>query len=852
MGFLELLAIFIVSMIVSILLRPKIKDKSSPGDFRPPEPREGEPIPVVFGTCLLSPSLTWFGDVTAKKINKEVSSMFGLVKDKVSLGYEYYAGMMMVLCHGPVDSMLDIYIGEKRVVRTAKYVGTGVAQAPATGWAAPSTPTLPEDYSDLPTRVSINLPKLFGGREEGGGIVGQMDVHWGSLIQGPNDYLAVFWGADLVPQYRKLCYVVLRRMYLGKSPQPQPWKFVLKRIPDVLGQSAYATITDEDDNEIANPAEVIYEILTNRVWGLGKDPASIDATSFSEAGQTLYSEGRGYSGTLVSKTEAWNALSYIQKHINAVIYQHPLTGLISIKLIRDDYNPAELVELTDSNCVIEEYTRGSWAETINETAVNYTDIGRRFSDGTAQAQNLAAIQAMDGEVISTSLDLAGLSTHQQAQLASEEANRVTSVPLVRMRIITNRVAYAFHPGKPFKVTYSEYDIDSMVCRVMSVNYGSLVDGLITIEALQDPWDLSALAYASPDALEDLAPCGPLELQLPDYDPSGDPAAYYGPGRVLLMEAPYWHVGAAGRVWAAMSRSQAQDLYWECYRSLHGTDTVKMASAFDFISIGIIEENIEQTGTGFTDLSITVKTLGDMDLLTSTDYAGMLAGERLLIIDEEIFAWELIVDLGDGRYRIDGVWRAVLDTVPDFHIQSSVAFFYYNSSGGNSASDLTAPDDLDAFTGVQIWPAIVDADGTSDPLELLEMSSLVVQERAIAPAPPGNVRVQGYGYDTWPDQTTGDVVLTWSHRSRTLQTQMVAQDDATDWTLEGTVTVQVIIAGNMVRETASINTGTFTYTYAQRQSDDANMSRKVEFNIIPVGSSGEEGIIRKTPPILMGA
>jgi len=851
MGFLSLLAIYVAFAIISVLLMPKPKVKTSPGDFRPPEPREGEPIPVAFGTVLISPAVTWFGDVQAKKVKKTVSTMAGLIKDEVPLGYEYYAGIMFVICHGPIDAVLDIHIGEKRVVRTAKYIGTGAAP-PAGGYPSPSNPTLPEYYpeSGYPTRVGINLPKLFGGKEEGGGIVGEMDICWGSTVQPPNDYLATWWGVDIVPNYREICYVVLRRMNLGKSPSVQPWRFAIKRIPDVLGQPDYATITDDDSNETANAAEVLYEILTDDVWGLGKPPGTINKAAFVEVGQTLYDEGLGFNGTMMAKGEAWQTISDILRHIDGVMYQDPLTGLITLKLIRNDYTVGNLVDLDETNSVIEQFTRGSWGESVNESQVKYTDIARRFSDGVAQAQNLAAIQAMDGEVISNTYELKGLSTHELAQAAAERINRTTSVPLNRFRLRTNRIAYAFHPGKPFKLSSTEYGITDMVCRVVSVNYGSLVAGEMEINAVQDVWDLSGLVYASPDDLEDLEPCGPLPLILPGYDSSDEPRVYYSEGLTKMFEVPYWHVSQARRVWVCQSKAKEDDAYWEAWVSIQAVARTQLSEPVDFVPTGTLDEEMTKGDPWGQNIEFTVHDAGDLDSLTDTDHPGMLDGERMLMIDDEIFAWTTIIDLGAGQYRIGGVMRAVADTVPANHLPGAPVFFYYNAAGGESAKDLTAPDDLDEGDSVYVWPVIVDAEGAALPPEQVTPVFHVVGERAYAPAPPGDVRLDGYGYDEWPSSTTGDVTLTWAHRSNTEPGYLVVQENSQNYTLIGTLKIEVLLDGESVREWTGLTGNSQIYTYAQRTSDDADLTKRVEFRITPIGASSEEGTVRVTPPFTM--
>jgi hypothetical protein len=848
MDWLSLLLIFVASTIVSIMLRPKIKDTSSPGDFRPPEPREGEPIPVVFGTALVSPAVTWFGDVDAKKVKKTVSSVFGLVQDDVPLGYDYYAGMMLTLCHGPIGALLDIYIGEKRVVRQAKWVGDGTMEPPPLGWPDPSFPSLPQEYNEHPTRVSLNLPTLFGGPEEGGGVVGQLDIHWGSNVQGPNDYLAVWWGVDILPNYRNLAYVVLRRMNMGKSPTPSPWKFVIKRIPDGLDQTDYTEIGDGT----ANGAEILYEILTHRIWGLGKPSTDIDVDSFKTAAETLHDEGLGYSGVMADKSEAWQKIQDILNHINGVVFQHPLTGLISIKLIRDDYVLNDLVELDESNSIIDEYKRGSWAETVNETQVQFTDAARRFSDAAAQAQNIAAITLMD-EVISNTISLPGLTTHSLAQKAAERSNRATSYPLTRCRIRTNRIAYAFHPGMPFKLTYADYGLSESVFRVVSVNYGSLVDGMIEINSVEDLWDLDYQAYADPDDLEDLEPCGPLPLLVTGYDPGDDPAAVYGNGLTKIFEVPYWHVGAYGRAWVHQSRGNGNDLYWEAWVAIQGVNRNRIETAAPFNATGYLEELLPQTGQPLSEVKIQVYTAGEMNTLTSTDADGLWVGERLLMIDDEIMAWRTVTDLGDGLYEIGGILRGQLDTGVEEHLAGTPVYFYYNSDGADSAIDVSG-EDLDAWTQVDVWSLIVFGDGTKKDLNNVPKAGVLITERALAPLPPGNIKIGGagyaFGYQDWPAVTLGNVTLSWSNRNRSEQTTMVAHDDPSQYTQEGTFTIQVLLNGVKVREWTSVTGNSQEYTWAQRITDDARYSLDVQFRIIPIGTGGEQGVTVTTPAFVM--
>lgn len=121
---------------------------------------------------------------------------------KVTVGYKYYVGMHMALCHGPVDKLVRIRVGGKKA-----WVGENGGGA-----------------------LSINKPDLFGGEKREGGVSGQVDIEMGGPSQGQNSYLAAKLGADLLPAFRGVCCAVLRQVYIGLNPYMKDWGWLLQRI----------------------------------------------------------------------------------------------------------------------------------------------------------------------------------------------------------------------------------------------------------------------------------------------------------------------------------------------------------------------------------------------------------------------------------------------------------------------------------------------------------------------------------------------------------------------------------------------------------------------------------------------
>ena len=139
-----------------------------------------------------------------------------------------------------------------------------------------------------------------------------------------------------------------------------------------------------------------------------------------------------------------------------------------------------------------------------------------------------------------------------------------------------------------------------------------------------------------------------------------------------------------------------------------------------------------------------------------------------------------------------------------------------------------------------------------PISAATQMQITTASRAWAPLPPGNVKLNAQPYAIWPTTTTGDVTLSWSHRNRGDQgpgTQLVPQDTAGSFTLDGTLTIEVLIAGVVKRTWTGITGTSQVYTLAQRTADDAVLTKAVQFRIKPI-SGTYTGTVRTTPSFVM--
>lgn len=194
---------------LQLLLMPKPQNAKPAAleDFNLPTAEEGREIPVLFGTRVLKgPNVTWYGNLRVSPIKGK--RRYGLFGPKQVIGYEYYLGIHMVLCHGCADYISEINVGNKRIFTGYHHGGAGL---------------LGPEY--------INRANLFGGSGTGGegGIRGWIDVELGALDQPQNAYLVSKLGST-ISAHRGVVGVVLNQVYLGTSPYIKPWEFVTQRI----------------------------------------------------------------------------------------------------------------------------------------------------------------------------------------------------------------------------------------------------------------------------------------------------------------------------------------------------------------------------------------------------------------------------------------------------------------------------------------------------------------------------------------------------------------------------------------------------------------------------------------------
>lgn len=249
----------------------------------------------------------------------------------------------------------------------------------------------------------------------------------------------------------------------------------------------------------SNPSHVIFEALQNVEWGMGAPESSIDRDSFEAAATVLYNEQLGISFIWTKQSTIETLIREVLDHIEAVLFVSPRTGLITLKLIRDDYTITGLPEFTPDNSVVTNFARKLWGETINEVVVTFTNPLNEETE-TVVAQDLANIEIQGGP-ISDSRNYYMLRVKEVAMKLAQRDLRKSSTPLASCDIEVNRTAWDLLPGDVCILNSPEDGINSIVMRVGPVDYGKPGDSKVRAQLIEDIFSLPTADYTIPPDTE---------------------------------------------------------------------------------------------------------------------------------------------------------------------------------------------------------------------------------------------------------------------------------------------------------------------------------------------------------------
>lgn len=278
--------------------------------------------------------------------------------------------------------------------------------------------------------------------------------------------------------------------YFGESPNISAISVEVKTYGDaVSGITQHIFSMNNPGTDFqgdADPAEVIYCILTDPFGKLGLDPALVDLDSFMAASTTLKAEGFGYSRAFETGMGANEMIQDVLRTIDGALGFNRASGKLTLTLIRNDYDPTTARQIDKTNCKeLRNVSIGGPTGVPNKIKVNYPDRSKGYATIPATAQNLANAVGQDGLVVEKVITFDGVKLAATAQMIAERELAAVSRPMIKCTAIVNRSFLDMNVGQVVKLTWQGPDISGLIFRIAAVTVGAPSDATIQLDLIQD-------------------------------------------------------------------------------------------------------------------------------------------------------------------------------------------------------------------------------------------------------------------------------------------------------------------------------------------------------------------------------
>ncbi|HHA2757620.1 TPA: hypothetical protein ACOEQX_000837 [Stenotrophomonas maltophilia] len=691
---------------------------------------------------------------------------------KQTVGYRYYMGIYFGECLGPVDSLREIRVGDRKV-------WDGSAQTVWTKLFGVNLPRTVPATGPITTSRSITIlaPEVFGGDKGEGGIVGTLEVRMGEPAQMPSTYLQSLVPGPW-PAARGLFTTVFNGQVSAMNPYIKNWTKKVSRWRQGWKKGLWQGDLVQID-EGMNPAHIIYQVRTE---GMGHPIDVINEASFRKAAQTLKDEGFGLCLKWSRSVPAGEFMDMVCDHIGGMRIEDPVTGLTELVLVRPDYDPATLEEIGPGQIMeLLEWQQPLLDNSVNEITVVYRDIATN-KEAAVTYQNLASVQAQ-GRVVNSRKNYPGLWNAALAgRVAAREVAAVSGLPC-RVKIRVRQDAGPFKRGQVRALSWPRRGVVRMPVRILDIDSGTQTETSVVLTVAQDVAGMASASYIQPSDSAWVEPDTkpkPVTVQRLQEASYRDLATTLGAPELAAVSPDVGYLTSIG----VRPTSVA---FGYTLQTRLGSAPFAEAGAADFAPTGLLITAMTATTTAIA-LSAGVS----LDMIE--------VGTEALIDDELV----RVVSIDPVAATLT-VARGCVDTVPMPHAVGTRVWFTDEYVGFDGREYL-------ANESPQAKLITRTSQGELNP-DLATTIGLTLQRRQIRPYPPGRLRVQGEAYppELWTFGT--ELTVQWAHRDRLLQAdQLVDTTQGNIGPEPGTTyTVRWFLAGSLVRTQAGITGTTDTYT-----------------------------------------
>ncbi len=642
-------------------------------EMKIPLVEEGAPIALCYGRSRLdAPFLIWWG---------------GVFFDDIS-------------SHAPLDMFISLQLGLGIGIDNFNLFRIGAGDVEIWSGDALGNDFNSEDGSyDIAGPIGgedpISLGDVFGEGPEYGifqsGKISNLNaymndhgIRWypGNFTQTKSEYLDTT--QPLMTAYRGQSYVMFLLPIIGFGPGLPPFNFDCGGFPEALDPGGATNIINGNE---ANPAEVIYDILTQE-WGrAGLDTALINTASFTAAAVTLHGEGvgSGMAGNITRATTALDVIRDILFQIDAIMYFNPFTGEVVLKLIREDYSIPGLPSFDQDDLSAEgviSFQQTMYNDLVNTVRMKFKDRESNYQNKTAIVHNMAVFYGTDERINARDFTLPFCKDSEAAMEIATRELKLLSQPLRTAELSFNRSAFDLLPGDVFKWSHSDYNLTDVVMRVAKVDFGDRNDGRVKISCAEDRFALAENLYDPPSPMPTEFPPSPSEATVK-----------------FTIEVPQW-LGFQGEVEGVMADRDHVRLFYlaerpdaatigfrpEVSENAGVTYLVDGTAIRRFGQTALIETAYDRTNEPYdTGTGLRIDNVSDiLGSLQTRSVANIRNGSNLILVvtaggNQEFIAYESATALAEDAAA--EVWQvddtptdnAFVDETADFNDATSANF-----------------------------------------------------------------------------------------------------------------------------------------------------------------------------------
>lgn len=446
-----------------------------PDEFQVTQSSEAATIPVGFGTFRVAGNFISYDkeNFQAIPVYQEAEGGKG-GSDPVQTGFKYRLSFDVGLCMGPVDAVYKVQgsPGNENVLwdeTPTEEGGDPVDQDPVDLTGGEETLTLSGKFQDggsveiHPGNRTQEAPSALGGDEgawQGFGGADAAIAAWqnaGAIA----DWIANGSIADDEPDpidagmnYRDVCVARFLDYDLGGSPAPRTYLWTVQRWPVVLDSAGdpvpnFPTRAsyDEADPEYwdANPAAIIWEVLTNDVWGKGMSADYLNAEEFATAARYFANNRLGASTTIGDDNSLVDMTRRFKDIFGLSTWWDGNQMRCRAAWDRSEaYSPRD--RITSEDIVGDpDFSRQAMGSATNEVRVEFTNRENNWQREAATAMDLAHAEAIGG-VRSIKVDAAEIGTRRAAELIAHRMLRQFAYPAAICQVKLRRTFSNLQPA----------------------------------------------------------------------------------------------------------------------------------------------------------------------------------------------------------------------------------------------------------------------------------------------------------------------------------------------------------------------------------------------------------------------